>query len=143
MIMARYEFSYPSMTESEEQMLDDLGRALESAAISPQVQRGFILAVCEAFTNALLHGNGSNPDKIVSVGLEVNENGVTADITDEGKGGLERIRRRSQRGLLAEGGRGIDLIRHFADAVSFTETEKGGLTVTIFVSLRKKENLHV
>jgi anti-sigma regulatory factor (Ser/Thr protein kinase) len=141
--MARYDFNYPSMTESEEQMLDDLDRALESATIGAETKRGFVLAVCEAFTNALLHGNGSNPDKTVYVGLEVNENGVSADITDEGKGGLERIRRRAHRGLLAEGGRGIDLIQHFADEVNFTETEKGGLTVTIFVSLRKKENIHV
>ena len=141
--MARYAFTYPAMTESEEQMLDDLGRVLGSAPISKDRQRGFVLAVCEAFTNALLHGNGSNPDKLIRVGLEVNEMGVSADITDEGKGGLEKIMHRRDRGLLAEGGRGIDLIHHFADAVDFTETEKGGLTVTIFVSLKGKANIHV
>jgi anti-sigma regulatory factor (Ser/Thr protein kinase) len=141
--MARYEFTYPSMVESEEQMLDDLGRVLDSIPVGREALRGFVVAVCEAFTNALLHGNGSNPDKIIRVGLEVNQNGISADITDEGKGGLERIRRRAHRGLMAEGGRGIDLIQHYSDAVEFTETEKGGLIVTIFIQLRKKENIQV
>lgn len=136
--MAHYAFTYPSETRSEEQMLDDLGSVLESAGVSQNLQRGFLLAVCEAFTNALLHGNKSVPDRKILVELEVNELAIIADITDEGKGGLERIRHRKHRGLLAEGGRGIGLIEHFADSVNFVETETGGLRVTITVSRTEK-----
>jgi serine/threonine-protein kinase RsbW len=141
--MFRHEFRYPSTTESEERMLDDLERVLESSGVTVEAGRGFTLAVCEAFTNALLHGNQTNQDKTIHLVLEVNENGISADITDEGTGGLDKIRRRKRRGLMAEGGRGIDLIEHYADSMSFSEAEKGGLTVSIFVSHKRKQNTHV
>ncbi len=137
--MAHYAFTYFSVTDSEEQLLDDLAKVLETGGVSQNVQRGFLLAVCEAFTNALLHGNKSNPERLISVVLDVNELAISADITDEGKGGLERIRNRKHRGLLAEGGRGIGLIEHFADSVNFAETEKGGLKVTISISRAEKQ----
>jgi hypothetical protein len=52
--MARYEFSYPSQTDSEERMLDDLEAALKAENIPLDGLRGFMVATCEAFTNALL-----------------------------------------------------------------------------------------
>ncbi|MFZ1683172.1 MAG: ATP-binding protein [Candidatus Zixiibacteriota bacterium] len=140
--MARYEYQYRSVLASEEAMLDDLGLALSIPGIPIAIKQGFTLAVCEAFTNALLHGNQSDPSKLINVVLEVNETGIRADITDEGTGGLSRIANRKDRGLLAEGGRGIALIEHYADNVTFEENAAGGLKVTIRVSITKTQKTH-
>jgi anti-sigma regulatory factor (Ser/Thr protein kinase) len=76
------------------------------------------------------------------VALEVNESTIRADITDEGKGGLEQIAGRKDRGLMAEGGRGIALIEHYADTVTFSENDLGGLRVSILVALQGKHQTH-
>jgi anti-sigma regulatory factor (Ser/Thr protein kinase) len=140
--MVRYQYQYKSVLASEEKMLDDLGLALSEPEIPAAIKHGFTLAVCEAFTNALLHGNKSNPSKVINVVLEVNESAIGADITDEGTGGLKSIANRKDRGLLAEGGRGIALIEHYADNVTFEENATGGLKVSIRVSLTKTQKTH-
>lgn len=92
----------------------------------------------EAFTNALVHGNDSNPSKQVTIRLAVNENHLSADIIDEGAGGLARLRSRRPRGLLAEGGRGIDLIERFVDSVEYAEEPHGGLRVSLTMARNKQ-----
>lgn len=135
----RYQFSYPSVGESEEKFLDDFETALQETELEPSLARRLMLAVSEAFTNALVHGNRRDPRKIILVGLEVNETEVLADISDEGTGGVGAIARKHPPGPLAEGGRGVDLIRHCATNVSFAERAGGGLTVTIRVKREVKK----
>lgn len=120
-------------------MLDDFEAALNEAGVPREDCRGFLLAVSEAFNNAMVHGNGSDPSKQVTVRLDVKETAITADILDEGQGGLARLRARKPRGLLAEGGRGIDLIGHFADSVEYSQQDNGGLKVTIRIARHKAQ----
>lgn len=134
----RFQFSYPSVGESEGKFLDDFEAALKQESVEAGLSRRLMLAVSEAFTNALVHGNHRDPGKRILVGLEVNDSEVIADITDEGTGGVGAIARKNPPGPLAEGGRGVDLIRHCASTVSFTERVGGGLTVTIRVRREAK-----
>lgn len=136
--MATYEFHYSSCLESEGTMLDDLEHTLAAEKVTPEVWRPFMLAVSEAFTNALVHGNGSDASKQVTIRYAVNENIVSADIIDEGTGGLARLRARKPRGLLAEGGRGIDLIERYVDTVEYAEESHGGLRVSISMTRTKQ-----
>ncbi len=135
--MATYTFRYPSCLESEERMLDEFESALKQSGVELKTCRGFLLAVSEAFNNAMIHGNGSQLAKQVLVRLEVKENTITADILDEGKGGVERLKAHKPRGLMAEGGRGVDLISHYADSVEYTEAPSGGLNVRIMIARQK------
>lgn len=129
-------FHYPSTLDSEDQMLDDLHKVLEASKITGDSAWRLTLAVSEAFTNALVHGNGKNPLKTITLRVQVNENSVVADIADEGAGGLVRIQKRQKpSSLMAEGGRGIDLIEHYTDGVTFSESSQGGLTVSITVKM--------
>lgn len=130
-------FKYLSIPESSEQMLDDLNDLLDIREISPQEKYSFLLAISEAFTNAIIHGNQCNPEKSVKLTVSVNENELSADIEDEGHGGLESIDKREQSQPFDEGGRGIDLIEHYATAVGYSESLAGGLKVSIKV-LRQK-----
>ena len=130
-------FKYPSNPESSEQMLDDLNDLLDIREISPQEKYSFLLAISEAFTNAIIHGNQCNPEKSVKLAVSVNENELSADIEDEGHGGLESIDKREPSQPFEESGRGIDLIEHYATAVGYSESSAGGLKISIKV-LRQK-----
>jgi len=126
-----YLFKYPSTGESHDLMLDDLFRSLNECKIDGSLQHAISVAVSEAFTNAVVHGNCEDSTKLVILRLEVNDQGITADIVDRGMGGLKQIDSRRPSGQLDEGGRGVDLIRHYADSCQFKETDDGGLQVTI------------
>jgi len=129
--MGRYEFTYPSVLESEGEMLKDLVSVLSKHRVEVLAKHSIMVVICEAFNNALLHGNQMDPGKQIKMILTINRKELSADIIDEGSGGLQRINGRKPGGKWAESGRGIGIIGHYANSVRFEETEKGGLKVTI------------
>ena len=138
--MPMYEFTYPSAVASEDKMLDEVATVLQANGIPENTRNWFMLAVSEAFTNALVHGNERNPNKVIKLVIFINHGVLTADIIDEGQGGLAKIKRRQPPTVLSEGGRGVDLMRHYASAVRFTETESGGLKVSLrFDQMKENE----
>ena len=122
---------YPSKIESEDRMLTALASFLEESNVDQGCTQAIMLAVSEAFTNAMIHGNCSQPFKKVKVTIDINDLRITADILDDGIGGLERIENRREAGELAENGRGIGLIEHYASEVIFSSLESGGLKVSL------------
>ena len=141
--MPTYHFTYASVIESEEKMLDDVSAALAENDISDDEFHRMTLVISEAFTNALTHGNGRDPKKRIYVHLDINQNMICADIIDEGRGALDRIERKRPPEPLAENGRGIDLIRHCTDEAIFQEHESGGLRVSVVVKRQKRANIHM
>jgi anti-sigma regulatory factor (Ser/Thr protein kinase) len=141
--MPKYEFTYPSVGASEEKMLDDVLTVLRQNRVDKDIQDGFLLVVSEAFTNALVHGNQRKPHRTIKLRLDINNETLAADIIDEGQGGLDRLKHRRPSTLLSEGGRGVDLMIHYADNVKFTETETGGLQVSIHFDAKKKNKTNV
>jgi len=122
---------YSSVPESEGRMLDDVEAIVDREELEEPTRHSFLLAVSEAFTNALLHGNGFDPGKEIMICVSITEEAATADIIDQGFEGLTSVFDSQPRGYLADGGRGIELIRHFAEEVKFAATETGGLKVTV------------
>lgn len=137
--MARYEFTYLSVAESEGRMMDDLIAVLDRHPIPPELRQPIMLTVSEAFTNALTHGNRYDSSKEIMIELSVNELQVSADIRDQGSGGISRVAAHQPPDLMSESGRGIGLIRHYADRVELAETPAGGLHVHIEFDLKKKQ----
>lgn len=134
--MAEYTFSYASSLKSEDQMLDDVQAVLELHQIVGARAWRFTLVVSEAFTNALVHGNASDPERLVGLSIRVNETEISADISDEGACGLDRIAQRMTSGdVLAESGRGIGFMERYADRVDYRESPAGGLVVSLAVRL--------
>ena len=129
--MARYEFTYTSVLDSEGEMLRDLVSVLSKLGVQVVARHSIMVVICEAFNNALLHGNQLDPAKKIKMVLTINRKELCADIIDEGTEGLQRINRRRPGGKWAESGRGIGIISHYANSVRFEETEKGGLKVTM------------
>jgi len=129
--MPEHRLTYPSTVESSERFIDDLQSLLRHYEVEDSLFQRLCLVLSEAFNNALLHGNQQDPAKSVRVVLQVNEKEILADITDQGKGGAEKVRSRESHGLLADHGRGIDLMQRLATATSFAEMSDGGLKVTV------------
>jgi anti-sigma regulatory factor (Ser/Thr protein kinase) len=137
--MAHYEFDYASVPESEGRMMDDLTAVLDHHELPAKCRQFIMLAVSEAFTNALTHGNRYDPVRRIRIDLSVNDSQVVADIKDQGQGGLARIQAHVPPDLMSESGRGISLIRHYADRVELVETPWGGLHVHIEFDIRKNQ----
>ncbi len=129
--MARYAFAYASVPESEGRMMDELTAAVEREGLSAGLRQAVLVAVSEAFTNALTHGNRYDPLKRIWIELSVNDSQVIADIKDQGHGGLAGIDHQQPPDQLSESGRGMGLIRHYSDRVELMETSSGGLHVHI------------
>ena len=129
--MQKFEFTYASRLTAEERMLDDLDSVCRESNLSEALSFYFKLVVSEAFCNAIVHGNRLDHNKQVRLILTLNEFELVADIIDQGRGGLRRLSQRPKASKLADHGRGIDLMHHFADVVEFSETPEGYLRVGV------------
>ena len=129
--MAEYKFAYRSEISSEEKMFDDLHAVLKQTKLDHGLHQKILLAISEAFSNALTHGNHLDPGKSIYLIVRINDSELVADIMDEGQGALDRIAVRRAPTSLSEGGRGVDLMNHCAATVDFANTDTGGLRVTL------------
>ena len=136
--MSQYELTYSSQVIAEEQMLDDLDDICLRWDLPGQLSYRLKLVVSEAFCNAIVHGNELDAEKQVKLRLSLNEMAVTADIIDQGYSGLRRLKDRRRAPALADHGRGIDLMRHYADAIEFRQTPEGFLQVSLRLELQRE-----
>ena len=86
------------------------------------------LAVREAVTNAILHGNQEDAKKKVVLVFRICEDRLEIIVRDQGKGveGLDIPDPLDPENLLRPGGRGIFFIRSFMDNVDFRVPLEGG-----------------
>jgi serine/threonine-protein kinase RsbW len=89
-----------------------------------------LVCTMEAVNNAILHGNRSNPEKIVEVELSFENNSLQIKVTDEGAGFRpEKVPDPTTPENIEElNGRGIYLMSHLADLIEYS---KKGNSVTM------------
>ena len=100
-----------------------IDNAKEEFEINDDLYGNIMISVTECISNASVHGNQSNPDKMVHLQLYMEPGLLRCSIEDEGMGfdfsnlpdptepeNIEKI-----------GGRGIFLMRHLSDEVKFEE----------------------
>ncbi len=80
-----------------------------------------MIATTEAVNNAIIHGNCSNPLKIVEISVCFSSEGVIISVTDEGSGfSCDDIADpTAPENLMREGGRGVFLMRALAKKIDF------------------------
>lgn len=92
-------------------------------ALDDQVHANMLLALSEAATNAIVHGNHNDPGKKVSVEFFSQSDQIVVKVSDEGQGfdPSSLPDPLSEENLLKQGGRGVFLIEQFADNVEFQD----------------------
>lgn len=90
----------------------------ESSALS-----NLVIALYEAIVNGMRHGNSNDPGKKVRVRAEIGFNEARFMVTDEGEGfAIDDIANPTDpKNLYRNSGRGIYLMKHFMDEVSYND----------------------
>jgi serine/threonine-protein kinase RsbW len=124
--MKSIKISIPSLIENIQVIESFIDNAKEEFEINDDLYGNIMISVTECISNAIVHGNQSNPDKMVHLQLHMEPGLLSCSIEDEGKGfdfsnlpdptepeNIEKL-----------GGRGIFLMRHLSDEVKFEEGGK-------------------
>lgn len=82
-----------------------------------------ITSLNEAFQNALIHGNKSQAEKLISINFRKIATGITFSVTDEGDGfnheAIPDVNEKSKESVFP--GRGLFLIKSLSDNVDFNK----------------------
>ena len=116
------DISVPGKSGTHAGILESVISHMDQLEWSKKEQFNVQLAFEEAISNAVKHGNISDPNKIVRVACQVFRDHLTITIEDEGKGfdpGQVPDPRHPDN-ILIPSGRGILLIRHMMNRVEFT-----------------------
>ncbi len=99
--------------------------------LDEETMSGLLLAVTEATTNAILHGNKNNKLKMVRIFVYVEGSTLTIKIKDEGKGFDPSIvpDPTNPENLLKDSGRGLYLMRVYMDGLNYNQTPEGTETI--------------
>jgi len=94
-----------------------------------------LVCAMEAVNNAILHGNHSNPEKIVDIELTFESNLLQIKVTDEGPGFRpEKVPDPTTPENIEElNGRGIYLMSHLADLIEYSN--KGNSVTMTFKNI--------
>ena len=88
------------------------------------------MAVREAVTNAVVHGNKEDERKAVDLTLKSSPEAVEITVHDQGQGFFRRSSDPTEEeNILKTSGRGIFFMRSFMDEVSWSIRPGGGTTV--------------
>ncbi len=92
---------------------------------------GLLLAVTEATTNAIIHGNKNNSLKLVRIYVTVENSTLIIKIKDEGNGFDPSIvpDPTNPENLLKDSGRGLYLMRVYMDELDINVTPEGTETI--------------
>lgn len=84
-----------------------------------------VFAVClvmrEAMINAVVHGNGSDPEKRVRYSLRLDEGRLGLEIEDQGDGFDWRNVRKREPKLDSDHGRGLAIIRQYSTSYAYND----------------------
>lgn len=94
-----------------------------------------LVSAMEAVNNAILHGNHSNPEKIVDIEIAYKKNELKIKVTDEGPGFRPETvpDPTTPENIEALNGRGIYLMSHLADKIQYSE--KGNSVTMTFKNI--------
>jgi serine/threonine-protein kinase RsbW len=124
--MKSIKISIPSLIENIQIIESFIDNAKEDFEINDDLYGNIMISVTECISNAIVHGNQSESSKLVHLELQMEPGLLRCSIEDEGNGfdfnqlpdptdpeNIEKV-----------GGRGIFLMKHLSDEVTFEEGGK-------------------
>jgi serine/threonine-protein kinase RsbW len=123
--MKSIKISIPSLIENIKIIESFIDNAKENFEINDDIYGNIMISVTECISNAIIHGNQSDKNKLVHLELKMENEQLKFTIEDEGTGFdiHELADPTAPENLEKTGGRGIFLIKHLCDEVKF---EDGG-----------------
>jgi serine/threonine-protein kinase RsbW len=125
------ELSLPSRIETVAAAAAAVAEFVSRARISEDAAFGIDMAVREAVTNAVLHGNRQDGSKFVDITLKSLPDAIEISVHDQGAGfnPNEVPDPTAEENILKTSGRGIFFMRSFMDEVDWLIRPEGGTTV--------------
>jgi len=125
------ELRLPSRIEAVAEAAAAVSEFLKRLGIDEGVAFGVDMAVREAVTNAVLHGNKLDEAKIVDLKLRNSPEAFEIIVHDQGQGFNPNVIQdpTKEENILKPSGRGIFFMRNFMDSVDWSADPKGGTTV--------------
>ena len=110
-----------------------LQSTLEQVSVDAEQVHWLMMSVREAVINAILHGNREQPGKRVLMAMDLEGEDLVVRVEDEGRGfdpdGLPDPT--APENLLRPSGRGIFMMRQFADSIEYSFPSERGTVVTM------------
>ncbi|MBB6463812.1 ATP-binding protein [Flammeovirga kamogawensis] len=129
-----FKLKIPSLIENVRIAESFIDQAREEFNFNDDIYGNIMIAVTESVNNAIIHGNKNDKDKNVHLELKVSDKDIAFTIEDEGKGfdyeGLPDPT--APENIDKPGGRGIFLMKHLADEVTFSN-EGRAITLTFYI----------
>lgn len=125
------ELSLPSRIDTVATAAAAVAEVLNRLGVSEEAVFGIDMAVREAVTNAVIHGNRQDENKTVDVTLKSSPDAVEISVHDQGPGfNPEEVPDpTAAENILKGSGRGIFFMRTFMDEVDWLIRPEGGTTV--------------
>ena len=125
------ELSLPSRIETVAEAAAAVAEFVTRSGVSEDAAFGIDMAIREAVTNAVVHGNGQDEDKVVDIILKSSPEAVEISVHDQGPGfnPNEVPDPTAEENILKTSGRGIFFMRSFMDEVDWFIPPEGGTTV--------------
>jgi serine/threonine-protein kinase RsbW len=125
------ELTLPSRIEVVNEAAAAVARMLSRLGVGEEAAFGIDMAVREAVTNAVLHGNKQDEGKFVNVTLKSSPDGLEISVRDQGTGfnPVAVPDPTAAENILKTSGRGIFFMHNFMDEVDWSIHSEGGTTV--------------
>ena len=113
----------PSLSENIRMIESFIDNAKEKYELADDIYGNIMIAVTESVNNAIKHGNSNDKAKSVALSLSLEDSCIKFKIKDEGIGfDYETLPDpTAPENLEKVGGRGIFLMKHLSDEVSFKD----------------------
>ena len=114
----------PSLTENIRMIESFIDNAKDKFHLNDDIYGNIMIAVTEAVNNAIKHGNRNNSSKNVALALSMEDGLIKFKIEDEGEGFAYHNLPdpTAPENIEKPGGRGIFLMKHLSDEVTFKES---------------------
>lgn len=125
------ELKFPSRVETVGEAAAAVSDFMNRLGVSENIAFGVDMAVREAVTNAVIHGNKLDEAKIVELKLSSSPEGFEISVHDQGTGfnPNDVPDPTKDENILKTSGRGIFFMRNFMDEVEWAPAPGGGTTV--------------
>ena len=131
------ELRLPSRIEAVNEAAAAVAEFMNRLGISEEIAFGVDMAVREAVTNAVIHGNKLDDAKEVELRLRNTAEVFEISVHDQGSGfnPNEIPDPTTEENILKTSGRGIFFMRNFMDEVNWSANPKGGTSVRMIKKL--------